>query len=667
MTSLLAVTGDALLTAFVVAASAVPIAHAAGVALCWPAHTPRPRHPLPPGPAIELQFLLSGGSRHLVLQCLSLALWLCAVVAAVPVLLTRWRAQQTAHLELLCAAVAIAAYCSLLFQVKALLVFEPGEPPQLLGRALRAGSAGLAWDVSRLPSRTARSYIVAGLGLLWVGLGGALLLATEFLSDPVSLAVYYALAAACITTGAFTTHGLAGFLRHTDGGAKGGGGRAAGGNGGGGGWRFWQPFRGGTAFVLAQALGWALYSSALVAIIYLLSQAVMGVAYCVRCWAVAAGAIMFISELLLAGSLLTFQGPRVIQMAKHIATAPALGAKGPGVRERLLDLLVISVLYIPMHLFAAVAALTFIVLPTAHAVALWVGGMFVYYSVTAFGQPEHTGRREWPAMQAWLGQQLERFVPSWLGSLAVELHGGEAAAELFDPQKKYVFGLHHHGLYPLGAGYLPFLPSFRRLLPVRPVTLTASVCVIVPLLRDIVLWLGVRIVSRRTFEHTLEERRAVLICPGGQAEMCLTNRLHRHKEFTVFAGHKGFVRIALKHGAALVPVLALGEADSLRNLVEWPWMQRWCTKRLGFPIPFIIAGRWCLPLPASTHLKFVVGQPVEAPPLAVPGQPSQEDIDAFHARFYAALRELWAAHAKDFPGYRGVKFVVVDKDSEVAS
>ncbi len=36
------------------------------------------------------------------------------------------------------------------------------------------------------------------------------------------------------------------------------------------------------------------------------------------------------------------------------------------------------------------------------------------------------------------------------GSLAVELHGGKATAELFDPEKKYVFGLHHHGLYPLG-------------------------------------------------------------------------------------------------------------------------------------------------------------------------------------------------------------------------
>ena len=44
---------------------------------------------------------------------------------------------------------------------------------------------------------------------------------------------------------------------------------------------------------------------------------------------------------------------------------------------------------------------------------------------------------------------------------------------------------------------------------------------------------------------------------------------------------QGFVRIALQEGAALVPVLALGEADSLHNLIEWPSMQRLCTKKLG--------------------------------------------------------------------------------------
>lgn len=54
--------------------------------------------------------------------------------------------------------------CALLFQVKALLVFEPSEPLQLLARAFASGSSSLYWDVSRLPSRTGRAYIVTGAG-----------------------------------------------------------------------------------------------------------------------------------------------------------------------------------------------------------------------------------------------------------------------------------------------------------------------------------------------------------------------------------------------------------------------------------------------------------------------------------------------------------------------
>jgi hypothetical protein len=200
---------------------------------------------------VELHFLLSGGARHLVLQAFSWALCFGAVLVAMPLLLARWRQAQTPHMELLSAAVAVAAYCALLFQVKGLLVFEPGEPVQLLARTFASGSSSLYWDVSRLPSRTARAYIVTGIGLLWVGLGGALLLATEFLTDTVSLSVYYALAAACVTVGAFTTHGLAGFLRHSEGSSSSKGGKGGGGSANGG-WRFWQPFRGGTAFVLAQ-------------------------------------------------------------------------------------------------------------------------------------------------------------------------------------------------------------------------------------------------------------------------------------------------------------------------------------------------------------------------------------------------------------------------------
>lgn len=58
----------------------------------------------------------------------------------------------------------------------------------------------------------------------------------------------------------------------------------------------------------------------------------------------------------------------------------------------------------------------------------------------------------------------------------------------------------------------------------------------------------------------------------------------------------------------------------------------------SFPIPFIIAGRWCLPLPAPTGLRFVIGQPIRAPKPAKEGEPSQAEVDAFHAQFYASLK-----------------------------
>jgi hypothetical protein len=68
----------------------------------------------------------------------------------------------------------------------------------------------------------------------------------------------------------------------------------------------------------------------------------------VRCWAVAAGVVMFTSELLLAGSLLTFRGSSMIAAAKHMAEAPTIGGLA-GLRARLLNVIVISMLYVPVR------------------------------------------------------------------------------------------------------------------------------------------------------------------------------------------------------------------------------------------------------------------------------------------------------------------------------
>lgn len=44
-----------------------------------------------------------------------------------------------------------------------------------------------------------------------------------------------------------------------------------------------------------------------------------------------------------------------------------------------------------MHIFCAVVGFTFKLLPATYAASLWGGALFVYYMLTSFGEPEHTG------------------------------------------------------------------------------------------------------------------------------------------------------------------------------------------------------------------------------------------------------------------------------------
>jgi len=55
--------------------------------------------------------------------------------------------------------------------------------------------------------------------------------------------------------------------------------------------------RGGAVFVATQALGWALSSASLVLLAVTVARVAVGVAYCIRCWALATGTLMFAAQL----------------------------------------------------------------------------------------------------------------------------------------------------------------------------------------------------------------------------------------------------------------------------------------------------------------------------------------------------------------------------------
>lgn len=50
--------------------------------------------------------------------------------------------------------------------------------------------------------------------------------------------------------------------------------------------------------------------------------------------------------------------------------------------------------------------------------------------------------------------------------------------------------------------------------------------------------------------------------------------------------------------------------------------QAWTYKKLGFPIPYLVVGRWgASPLPRATGLRFVIGEPIAPPPPPPTGYP----------------------------------------------
>lgn len=50
-------------------------------------------------------------------------------------------------------------------------------------------------------------------------------------------------------------------------------------------------------FVATQGLGWALFSASLVSLLWLIMQVAAGMAYCIRCWALATSSVMFAAQL----------------------------------------------------------------------------------------------------------------------------------------------------------------------------------------------------------------------------------------------------------------------------------------------------------------------------------------------------------------------------------
>ncbi|MBV97485.1 Diacylglycerol O-acyltransferase 2, partial [Eschrichtius robustus] len=224
--------------------------------------------------------------------------------------------------------------------------------------------------------------------------------------------------------------------------------------------------------------------------------------------------------------------------------------------------------------------------------------------------------------------------------------------------RNYIFGYHPHGIMGLGAfcNFSTEATEVSKKFPgIRPYLATLAGNFRMPVLREYLMSGGICPVNQDTIDYLLSKNgsgNAIIIVVGGAAESLSSMP---GKNAVTLRNRKGFVKLALRHGADLVPTYSFGENEVYKQVIfeegSWGrWVQKKFQKYIGFA-PCIFHGRglfssdtWGL-VPYSKPITTVVGEPITTPKLE---HPTQQDIDLYHAMYVEALVKLFDQHKTKF-------------------
>jgi hypothetical protein len=243
-----------------------------------------------------------------------------------------------------------------------------------------------------------------------------------------------------------------------------------------------------------------------------------------------------------------------------------------------------------------------------------------------------------------------------------------------EPTRKYIFGYHPHGIISHGAfaAFATEALGFSQLFPgITNALLTLESNFRYPIYREYALRLGMASVSRESCENILSKGgpngegmgRAITIVVGGARESLDakpgTIRL-------VLRRRKGFVKMAIRTGADLVPVLAFGENDIYDQLDtdSHPYvhkLQMLVKKVMGFTVPIFHArGIFNYDvgmMPYRRPINIVVGRPIR---VAQDKHPDNEYINQVHEKYITELLRLWNEHKDTFAKHRQGELEIVE-------
>ncbi|KAI0398604.1 DAGAT-domain-containing protein [Xylariaceae sp. FL0594] len=228
--------------------------------------------------------------------------------------------------------------------------------------------------------------------------------------------------------------------------------------------------------------------------------------------------------------------------------------------------------------------------------------------------------------------------------------------------RKYIFGYHPHGIISHGAwaAFATDALGFSEKFPgIINSLLTLDSNFRIPFYREYVLGMGMQSVSKESIVNNLTRGgldgegmgRAVTVVVGGARESL---EAQPGMMRLVLKERKGFIKLAIRCGADLVPVLAFGENNLYDQLQpqEHPYMHRiqmFLLKVWKFTLPFL-HGRGIFNydvglMPYRTPLNVVVGAPIK---VRQSSSVDSEEINRLHGLYVAELQKLWDHYKDDF-------------------
>ena len=220
-----------------------------------------------------------------------------------------------------------------------------------------------------------------------------------------------------------------------------------------------------------------------------------------------------------------------------------------------------------------------------------------------------------------------------------------------------IVGNHNAGitfLEPIGLGARWYLEKGLN----DPIHfLVHDAMVALPLLRTFLIRTGCVRASHQTANKLLQAGKKVVVFPGGNLEAF---RPYKQRYRITFGGKKGFIRLALREGVPIIPMVLVGghetffvlhNGEPVAKLLRLKKLLRseTCPLFLGLPWGFGFGPIFHLPLPAKSQVRFL--DPIELNGFGPKDVKNEEALEEIYqmvtGRMQQAVDEL--ASRRKFP------------------